>query len=115
MTSLALVTGASAGIGAAIARALVAENRQVILLARNLSRLQNLANELGQKAHVLQMDITDFRAIDSLPSRLSALGPIDILVNNAGHDVGGRNRFDKCQFEEVTSIIQTNLVATMRL
>src|SRR5262245_58665759 len=79
----ALVTGASAGIGAATARALAAAGAEVWLVARRKPRLEALARELG-RAHALELDVTDAAAA---AERLSGL-PIDLVVANAGLALG---------------------------
>ncbi|MCZ4497635.1 MAG: putative short chain dehydrogenase [Marmoricola sp.] len=82
---VAVVTGASSGIGAEIARELVRRGHQVALVARTESKLQALATELGAGAHVLAADLSDRAARAALPDRIAALGLTpDILVNNAG-------------------------------
>ena len=81
----ALVTGASSGIGAEIARDLVARGHQVVLVARTESKLVELAAELGAGAHVLAADLSDREARAALPERVAGLGlSLNILVNNAG-------------------------------
>ena len=81
----AVVTGASSGIGAEIARDLVRRGHQVVLVARTESKLKALADELGAGAHVLPADLSDRAARAALPDRLAGLGLTpDILVNNAG-------------------------------
>src|SRR3954465_6979597 len=80
----ALVTGASSGIGAEIARELARRGHQVVLVARTESKLTALAAELPG-AHVLAADLSDRRVRAALPGRVEALGlHADILVNNAG-------------------------------
>ncbi len=80
---LALVTGASAGIGAAIARSLAGAGAKVLLAARRRERLEALASEIGA-ADVLELDVRDAAAVEAaLADR-----PIEILVNNAGMAVG---------------------------
>lgn len=80
----AVVTGASSGIGAEIARALAARGHHVSLVARSADKLQALAAELGQ-ADVLAADLSDRPTRAALPERIAALGRVpDILVNNAG-------------------------------
>ncbi|MDF1798705.1 MAG: SDR family oxidoreductase [Planctomycetota bacterium] len=82
---LALVTGASQGIGAAVARALHAAGARVVVSARRLGPCESLAEELGEGAHALSLDVTDAVAVAALPARLEAEhGPLDWLVNNAG-------------------------------
>ena len=85
MTRTALITGATAGIGAATARRLVADAWQVIITGRRTDRLDALMAELGEQCHALALDMRDLEAIaalhDQLPARFAA---IDLLVNNAG-------------------------------
>lgn len=81
----AVVTGASSGIGAEIARDLAGRGHQVVLVARTESKLNALAAELGAAAHVLTADLSDRAARAGLLGRINALGLVpDILVNNAG-------------------------------
>ncbi len=114
--AVALVTGASAGIGAAIAEALVARGCRVIGAARRKAALAALADRLGPAFHPRPLDVTDAaataRLIDDLPPELRA---IDILVNNAGHDVGGRKRFDLGDAEAWAAIVETNLTGMIRV
>jgi short-subunit dehydrogenase len=90
----ALVTGASSGIGAAIADELAARGHAVVLVARRLERLQSLALELaaehGITAHPLSCDLGDAEQRARLPEQLRQLGlEVDVLVNNAGFATGG--------------------------
>jgi 3-oxoacyl-[acyl-carrier protein] reductase len=81
----ALVTGASGGIGAAIARALHAQGAKVALSGTRRDALDTLAGELGERAHVCPADLSDPAAPDALVAAAEqAAGPLDILVNNAG-------------------------------
>src|SRR3954453_2490890 len=81
----AVVTGASSGIGAEIARDLAGRGHQVVLVARTESKLSELAAELGDRAHVLATALSDREARAGLLARVSELGlVVDILVNNAG-------------------------------
>ena len=81
----ALVTGASSGIGEAIARELARRGHQVVLVARRVEQLEGLADELGARAHPLPADLSVRTDRAALPGRVAALGvTVDILVNNAG-------------------------------
>ncbi len=81
----ALVTGASGGIGAAIARALHAQGAVVALSGTRLDALEALAAELGERAHICPADLRDASEPDSLVEAAEkAAGPLHILVNNAG-------------------------------
>ncbi len=93
--AVALVTGASAGLGAATARALALRSVRVVCASRNKARLDDLVAELDAGAHAIELDVADPASAESLIERLpEALRAIDILVANAGHDTGGRRRFD---------------------
>ena len=81
----ALITGASGGIGGAVARALHAQGATVGLTGRNADALEALAAELGSRAHVLVADLGDSSAVDALMGEAeAAMGKVDVLVNNAG-------------------------------
>lgn len=84
-SSVALVTGATAGFGDAIARRLVRDGYCVIATGRRAARLRALADELGAALHPLTLDVTDAASVASLPASLPAeWREIDVLVNNAG-------------------------------
>lgn len=90
MSNVVFVTGASSGIGAAIARRFARAGDRVVLAARRVERLEALADELGrERAHVIGLDVGDraaiARAIDALPPSFAEL---DVLVNNAGLALG---------------------------
>ena len=81
----ALVTGASGGIGGAIARALHAQGASVALSGTRREALEALAGELATRVHVTPCDLTDKDAVEALvPAAEAAMGSLDILVNNAG-------------------------------
>ncbi len=92
-TTTALVTGASSGIGAAMARELARRGHGVVLVARSADRLRELADEVaatGVRAEVLAADLTDRAARAALPARVAELGlSVSILVNNAGLSTTG--------------------------
>jgi short-subunit dehydrogenase len=86
----AVVTGASSGIGAEIARDLSRRGHQVVLVARSEAKLEALAAELGGGAHVLATDVSERDARRGLRERVGALGLVpDVLVNNAGFSTLG--------------------------
>ena len=90
MQRIAVVTGASSGIGEATARALAARSWHCILVARREDRLRKLAHEIGGEAE--PCDIGDLSAVETLAARVRERHPsIDALVNNAGIPPGGRS------------------------
>jgi 3-oxoacyl-[acyl-carrier protein] reductase len=110
----ALVTGASGGIGAAIARALHGAGATVGLSGTRVEPLQALAAELGDRVHVLPCNLSDAEAVNALPKQAAeAMGSVDILVNNAG--ITRDNLFMRMSEEEWADVIEVNLTATMRL
>ncbi len=110
----ALVTGASGGIGAAIARVLHSQGAAVGLSGTRVEPLQALAKELGDRAHVLPCNLSDKDAVEMLPKQaIEALGSLDILVNNAG--ITRDNLFMRMSDEEWESVLNVNLTSTMRL
>ncbi|SDN35004.1 3-oxoacyl-[acyl-carrier-protein] reductase [Lutimaribacter pacificus] len=110
----ALVTGASGGIGGAIARTLHGAGATVGLSGTREEPLQALAAELGERAHVLPCNLSDAQAVDALPKQaVEAMGGVDILVNNAG--ITRDQIFMRMSDEEWQSVIDVNLTAAMRL
>lgn len=110
----ALVTGASGGIGGAIARALHAQGATVGLSGTRLEPLEKLKAELGARAHVLPCDLGDPAAIETLlKSADAALGGIDILINNAG--LTRDNLALRMKDEDWQKVIDVNLTAGFRL
>jgi 3-hydroxy acid dehydrogenase/malonic semialdehyde reductase len=86
---IVFVTGASAGFGAAIARAFVKGGHRVVATARRLDRLETLAEELGPALLPIELDVRDRAAVEALPGRLPAdFANVDVLVNNAGLALG---------------------------
>ncbi|NNE83701.1 MAG: 3-oxoacyl-ACP reductase FabG [Alphaproteobacteria bacterium] len=110
----ALVTGASGGIGASIARTLHANGANVALSGTRAERLEALAAELGERAHVVPADLSDGTAVDALPAAAeSALGSLDILINNAG--LTRDNLAMRMKDDEWQAVIDVNLTAAFRL
>ncbi|MEL7253787.1 MAG: 3-oxoacyl-[acyl-carrier-protein] reductase [Pseudomonadota bacterium] len=110
----ALVTGASGGIGGAIAKALHGAGATVGLSGTRVEPLETLKAELGERAHVLPCNLGDAEAVDALPKQaIEAMGAVDILVNNAG--VTRDQIFMRMSDEEWQNVIDVNLTATMRL
>lgn len=109
LNGIALVTGASSGIGAKTAEALVAIGCRVICAGRDLGRLKALTDRLGDRSIALELDVN--KNADAILGGLPAeWQSIEVLINSAGHDVGGRRRFDEGSVAEWTSIIETNVV-----
>ena len=110
----ALVTGASGGIGGAIARALHGAGAQVGLSGTREKPLAELAGELGERAHVLPCDLSDAEAVAALPKAAGeAMGSVDILVNNAG--ITRDQIFMRMSDAEWAEVLEVNLTSTMRL
>ena len=110
----ALVTGATGGIGGAIARALHAQGATVALSGTREAVLQELANELGDRVHVLAANLSDGAEVDALPKRAEeAMGGLDILVNNAGITRDGLMM--RMKDEDFNEVIRINLEAGFRL
>jgi 3-oxoacyl-[acyl-carrier protein] reductase len=110
----ALITGASGGIGGAIAKALHGAGATVALSGTRVEPLEALAAELGERAHVLPCNLSDAEAVNALPKAAAdAMGSVDILVNNAG--ITRDNIFMRMSDEEWSSVLEVNLTSTMRL
>ena len=110
----ALVTGASGGLGGAIARALHAQGATVALSGTRREALEALASELGERVHVLPCDLADAAAVEKLvPAAEAAMGPLDMLVNNAG--VTRDNLFMRMKDAEWDTVLAIDLTAAFRL
>lgn len=107
---VALITGASSGLGARFAKVLAMAGAQVILAARRVDRLKELRAEIeaeGGAAHVVTLDVTDYASIKSAIAHAETeAGAIDILVNNAG--VSGSGRLVDITPEEYAFVMDTN-------
>lgn len=112
---LALITGASAGFGAAIARRYVAEGHRVIITGRRADRLAALATSLGAQAHVAVFDMCDAEAVAALPESLPAdWRTIDVLVNNAGLALG-LEPAPRAALDDWERMVDTNIKGLMRM
>ena len=110
MGRVVVVTGASSGIGAEIARLLAARGDLCILLARRADRLEALAEELGGEAEAC--DVADRAAVESVAARVLERHPrIDLLVNNAG--IPGRTRFVDGDPEQIERVIRINYLGSV--
>ena len=110
----ALVTGASGGIGAAIARALHAQGAAVALSGTRTGPLESLAAELGERAHVCPADLRDPAAADALIAAAeAAAGPLHVLVNNAGMTKDGLAM--RMKDEDWATVLDVDLAAPFRL
>ena len=110
----ALVTGASGGIGGAIARALHAAGATVALSGTRTGPLEALGGALGERTHVLPCDLSDAAAVEALPKRaVEAMGAVDILVNNAG--ITRDQLFMRLSDADWDAVIAVNLTSVMRL
>jgi short-subunit dehydrogenase len=113
--AVAVVTGASAGIGRATAVALAAEGASVVLAARREPLLGDLAGQIadrGGRALPVACDVTSWEQVDDLRSQVEhGLGRCDVLVNNAG--VPGGGRFDDVSLEQVEWVVRTNYMGVV--
>ena len=110
----ALVTGASGGIGSAIARALAGQGARLAVSGSNADKLESFRSGLAGDHIALPCDLSDAAAVDALvPQAVAALGRLDILVNNAG--VTRDNLAMRMKDEEWDTVIRVNLEAAFRL
>jgi short-subunit dehydrogenase len=107
---VAVVTGASSGIGAAIARGLAAEGWHCVLVARREEQLRELASEIGGETEIC--DVSDRGAVEALAARVRERHPsIGLLVNNAG--VGARGDFLSSEPETIERVVHTNYLGNV--
>jgi NADP-dependent 3-hydroxy acid dehydrogenase YdfG len=106
---IAVVTGASSGIGEATARALAAAGLDVIVAARRMDRLERLAHELGGRA--VRLDVTDQASVDAMAE---AVPEVRVLVNNAGGALG-RDTVEAAPVEDWLAMYELNVLGTVRV
>lgn len=110
----ALVTGASGGLGAAIAKDLHAAGATVALSGTREAALQGLADELGERVHVVPCNLSDMDAVDNLiKDAEAAMGQVDILVNNAGVTRDGLAM--RMKDEDWDTVLNVNLKSAFKL
>ena len=111
----ALVTGASGGIGGAIAKALHGQGAKVVLSGTRAEALEAVKAELGSNAFIAPANLSDIASVEALPKAAeeAAGAPIDILVNNAG--ITKDNLFMRMKDEEWDQVLAVNLTASFRL
>jgi uncharacterized protein len=114
---LAVITGASSGIGAAYARALAARGYDLVIVARREDRLQELATELTGKFHInctpLKADLINDADLYAVESLVAGAANLELLINNAGF--GGLGQFVEAPLESHDAMHRLHVLATMRL
>ncbi|MCY4300519.1 MAG: 3-oxoacyl-[acyl-carrier-protein] reductase [Aestuariivita sp.] len=110
----ALITGATGGIGAAVARSLHHSGATVVLSGRRSAALSELSSEFGDRCHILSCDLDDAEAVAHLPKQTEDVcGRLDILINNAGVTRDGLCM--RMSEEDWSYVVEVNLTATFRL
>ncbi len=111
---VAIVTGASSGIGLSVARLFASRGAKVALVARTASKLDEVARSLGDAAASFALDVGDLPALEALPARVvERFGQLDYVVNNAG--VNHRGEIEKYEPKQLAEIVTTNLTAPIFL
>jgi short-subunit dehydrogenase len=115
---IALITGATAGLGAEFARQLAGAGHDLVLVARDSARLAGAADELGGRYSVrvdtISADLAGMAGLSEVETRLAATErPVDLLVNNAG--IGLRNAFHRNSIDDEERLLNLNVRAVMRL
>ncbi|MEJ7820552.1 MAG: SDR family NAD(P)-dependent oxidoreductase, partial [Rubrobacteraceae bacterium] len=112
---VAMVTGASSGIGEATARALAARGASIVLAARDTGKLDRLAREIlasGGRALVVKTDVADRESVEALVARTVAeFGALDVLVNNAGLGLSGR--VAEVRAEDLRYVFEVNVIGPL--
>ncbi|MAD35848.1 SDR family oxidoreductase [Tistrella sp.] len=104
-----LITGATAGFGAAIARAYAASGDRLVLVGRRTERLEALKAELGGEVHVVTLDVRDRKAVEEAMAALPApFDAVDVLINNAGLALG-LNPAPSADLDDWDTMIDTNI------
>lgn len=112
---IVFVTGASAGFGAAIARAFVKGGHRVVATARRKDRLQALADELGDNLLPFELDVRDRAAVEAAPGALpKEFAAVDVLVNNAGLALG-LEPAQRAELDDWTTMIDTNCTGLVQV
>ena len=110
----ALITGASGGIGSAIARTLHGQGAQVVLHGTRAEKLESLKAELGESAYVLTANLSEREAVSGMVEKAAEMaGSVDILVNNAG--ITRDNLLMRMKDEEWDDVLAVNMTASMLL
>lgn len=111
---IALITGATAGIGAATAARFAAAGWHLVLTGRRAERLDQAAKTLGVPVHGIVCDIDDHaatqKALGAIPPAFAA---VEVLVNNAGHGIGTDRKFQEADLAEMHAIVETNIQAVL--
>ena len=118
LSGTVLITGASAGIGRALARRICVEARRIILVARRTERLEALSEELrrvriGLEVDVMPCDLADPDAVEALCVRVIEEGGVDVLINNAGF--GDRAPLEDAQWDKLERMVAVNVTAVVHL
>lgn len=115
--NMALITGASSGIGAAFARQLAATGQHLILVARRRERLTTLATELEERhavnVEVLVADLSTLDGVERVKDRIAELETLDMLINNAGFGIAGK--FAEVDPAKQMDMIHVHVIASVRL
>ena len=114
---IALITGASSGIGAEFARQLAAQGYSLVLIARRKDKLDSLAGEIGDRdqvrVEILPADLSQEDGIQEVERRIGELERLELLVNNAGYGISGR--FYQSDIHRQLDMIQVHVIASVRL
>lgn len=117
MTPLALITGASSGLGAAFARQLAARGYALILVARRIDKLTSLAEELKREhkigIEILPADLASDDGVQKVEVRIRALKRLDLLINSAGYGLAGE--FSRQSIDKNLIMLQVHCAAAVRL